>query len=218
MIKENLRTLNLKGKKLIALTKDVSIKEIKEAIDMGITDIGERYADEAMEKFKQLGKRVKWHFLGKIKSKEAEEIVRIFDTIYTIEDYKAAKAINNAAKKQEKIQKVMIRVNMAGNKHGVEPENVTNFYNKLTGLMHLDVIGLMAESGDELVFKKMKNLNSKLKLKYLSMGSSEDYESAIEQGSDIVIIGDAIFQKGVESSKDEIFNSIFGFFKKLFAT
>ncbi len=218
-IKENIQGLETGNAKVIALTKDVPAREIKEAMNAGITEIGERYLDEAKEKFRQLGKRVKWHFVGNIKLKEAKELVGIFDVIQTISTLKEAKAINWAAEGKEKIQKVMVRVNMSGDGYGVEPEDVISFYNELTGMRHLEIIGLMTESDPHnpvVGFKKLKNLNSKLKLRFLSMGTSKNYKDAIANGSNMVRIGDAIFNKGVESPLDELMSHFFGFFRKLF--
>ncbi|MFH1636864.1 MAG: YggS family pyridoxal phosphate-dependent enzyme [Candidatus Woesearchaeota archaeon] len=218
MIKENIKNLTLGDTKLVALTKDVSADEIREAMDAGIEIIGERYLNEASEKFKRLGKRVKWHFVGHIKLKEAKELVNIFDVIQTVDSLKAAKAINTAANRQEKIQKIMLRVNVAGDQYGVEPEDMVKFYNRLTGMMHLEVIGLMADADDNpmVCFRKMKNLNSKLKLKFLSMGTSKDYELAIKEGSNMVRLGDVIFGKGSESPVTELMNYFLGLFRRMF--
>lgn len=219
-ISKNLNNLKLgKEIKLIVVTKSVPVDQIMVAIKNDVTDIGENYVQEAEEKYKKIGKRVKWHFIGHLQSNKVKRAVAIFDVIQTVHNFKLAKKINNAAKDLEKIQKVMIQVNITHDKEGVEPEEVSELYEKMSKLKHIGVIGLMTIAEKEkpsISFKKMKNLNSKLKLKYLSMGMSNDYEEAIKCGANMVRIGSKIFGPRKDSILKEPITEISNLVNKIF--
>ncbi|RME54502.1 YggS family pyridoxal phosphate-dependent enzyme [Candidatus Woesearchaeota archaeon] len=219
-IRENLSKLELNNAKLVAVTKGVPAKTILESVSYGVTDIAENYVQEAEEKFKHIGRKVKWHFIGHLQRNKVSQAVRLFDVIQTVDSLRLAKKINRAAEHQEKIIKVMIQVNVSGDKHGVEPEHVRMFYNELTGLRHLEVIGLMCIADIEnprLSFKRMSNLNSKLKLPYLSMGMSNDYKTALEEGSNMVRLGTAIYGKRNKGFLEQIVGDIADFFREVFS-
>jgi len=219
-LKENIMNLDLKGAELVAVTKDVPIDLILESIKNGITDIGENYIQEAEEKYKKIGRKVKWHFIGHLQRNKVKQAVQLFDVIQSVDSYRLAKKINKEAERQEKIVKIMIQVNISGDKNGLEPENVIALYNALTGLRHLEVIGLMCLAEQEnprISFKKMKNLNSKLNLPCLSMGMSNDYSIALEEGSNMLRLGTAIYGYRNKGIIDEAVSEILNFFKNIFS-
>ncbi|MEA3378484.1 MAG: YggS family pyridoxal phosphate-dependent enzyme [Nanoarchaeota archaeon] len=216
-IKENLNKLEIDNAQLIAATKEVPIDLIKKAISYGVTDIGENYVQEAEEKFKQIGKKVRWHFIGHLQKNKVSKAVKIFDVIQSVDSYNLAKRIDAAAEKNEKIIKIMMQVNISGDKSGVEPEEVISLYKKLINLKNLEVIGLMCiaeKQKPEISFKKMRNLNSKMKLPFLSMGMSNDYKIAIENGSNMVRLGRLIFGKRASHLMEDTFEDILSTFKE----
>ena len=216
-IHEALLNLELGNARLVAVTKGVDLDRIRESVECGITDIGESYVQEAEEKQRALGKRVCWHLIGRLQSNKVSRAVRIFDVIQSVDSYKLAKSISREAAKLEKIQKIMVQVNISGDKNGVEPERALSLIRKISGLKHIELIGLMAIAGRDnpyVDFKKMRNLFSRTHLKELSMGMSSDYKAAVEAGATMVRIGSAIFGER-KSVIAESVSEIFGFMKDL---
>lgn len=221
-IKSNIHNLKINNARLIAVTKEIPVKDIKEAIQYGIKEIGENYIQEAEKKYKKIGPCVKWHFIGKLQKNKVNRAVRLFDVIQTIDSYKLAKKINKAAEANEKIMKVMIQVNITGDKSGVEPEDLISLYNAISYFKHIEIIGLMCianKKNPQISFKKMQNLNSKIKLPYLSMGMSNDYKIALESGSNMIRLGQAIFGKRtshlLEDTCEEILNKFSSTLEKI---
>ncbi len=215
-IHENIRNLDLKGAKLITVTKNTSPELISKAIQAGVTDLGENYVQEAIEKKRLIKDKAKWHMIGSLQSNKVKQAVSIFDVIQTIDSYKLARKIDKEAKKIEKIQQVMIQVNISGDKNGVEPENTLKLFKQASSLKNLEIIGLMAIASKDspyVDFKKMKNLFKKTNLKYLSMGMSSDYKIALDAGSNMVRLGTAVFGEGRRAKS----GNFLGFFKELFS-
>jgi len=181
---------------LIAVTKGVKEYRIKEAAKWGVKHIGESYVQEAEDKFPYIKRTVKWHMIGHLQRNKVKNAVRIFDVIQSVDSIKLAKKIDKEAGKQEKIIDILLQVNISGDKHGFEPEDVLKAVREVRGLKYINLTGLMAIGGienPELSFKKMHNLFRKSGLKHLSMGMSNDYELAVKHGANIVRIGTRIF-------------------------
>ena len=98
---------------LVAVTKNHDIQAMREAIDAGITDIGENRIQEAKEKFETLDRQVTWHLIGHLQTNKAKQAVKIFDLIHSIDSLHLAEAVNNAASGINKIQKILVQVNLA---------------------------------------------------------------------------------------------------------
>lgn len=202
---------------IVLATKTRTAEEISEAIDAGATDIGENYVQEAVGAYEKLGeraKKVKWHLIGPLQKNKINQALPIFDVIQTVGDYEIAKHIDKRVERAgKKIVPVYIEINIAGekSKYGVSPEYeaILGLIGKISkNLIHLKVEGLMtmgpeSKSPEDLrpYFRKAKELFEKLKLlklpnvemKVLSMGMSNSYEVAIEEGSNMVRIGTAVF-------------------------
>lgn len=212
-IKENLESMNKKIKKatekssrgfkdikLIAATKYADVEKIREIISCGVKCIGENRVQEADRKFQKL-KNVEKHMIGHLQSNKAKLAVRIFDCIQSIDSLKIAKEVNKRAFEINRIMPVFIEVNVSGEetKYGIVVEDVFDFYDKLLKLTNLKIEGLMTiapyieAEKTRTYFRKLKELNDKLKMKYLSMGMSNDYEIAIEEGSNMIRIGRLLF-------------------------
>lgn len=204
MIKENLGNMNIPSHvKLIAVTKTRTVEEINEAIRAGVNCIGENRVKEAEEKFNLLLK-VEKHMIGSLQTNKVKLAVELFDMIQSVDSLKLAKEIDKRCAAIHKVMPVLIEVNIGNekNKHGINPEDVKNFLLELSSLKHISVQGLMCVSPmlePEQVrpyFKKMKQLFDSIgNLKWLSMGMSNDYKIAIEEGSNMVRIGTLLFGK-----------------------
>ncbi len=196
---------------LMAVTKMVDPVYINEAIDAGITLIGENRVQEARSKFEKVKKGVSWHMIGPLQVNKVKYAVHIFDMIQSLESIKLANEIEKRASLLEKPMEVLIEVKTSfeETKHGVLPEDVIPFLKEISRYKYIKVKGLMTMApffeDPELArpyFKKTKELFDKIKkidlpnieMKILSMGMSGDFEIAIEEGSTLVRIGRAIFQ------------------------
>jgi hypothetical protein len=195
---------------LVAVTKTVEADRIEEAIVAGVNIIGESRVQEAKEKYEKVESRVIWHLVGHLQRNKAKDAVKIFDLIHSVDSAELAKEIDKQAKKIGKIQKILVEANVSGeeSKYGLNPEGVITFLQEVSGLPNIKVEGLMTmapfyENPEDCrpCFRKLKELVEEVKAKniknvemtYLSIGMSNDFEVAIEEGSNMVRIGRAIF-------------------------
>lgn len=193
---------------ILAATKSRSIEEIKSVISLGINILGENYLQEAKEKYAKLKGLVSFHLIGHLQTNKVKEAVEIFDMIQTVDSLKIAKEIN---KRTEKLMPVLIEVNIGyeKNKTGILPSDISEFLSSISTLKNLDVKGLMTMApvmklpeDYRRYFKKMKQIfeDSKAKnlqnirMDILSMGMSESYMVAIEEGSSMVRLGRILFE------------------------
>ncbi|MCM8762379.1 MAG: YggS family pyridoxal phosphate-dependent enzyme [Candidatus Omnitrophica bacterium] len=195
---------------VIAATKGRSVEEIKEAIDAGIKVIGENYVQEAEGKFKEIGRTVNWHLIGNLQTNKVKKALNIFDCIETVDSFGLAKEIDKYAGKKGIIFPVFIEINSGREpqKSGVFPEDTEKFIIELSELKNIKIEGLMTmgplvdnpedirhyfrltkELFDKIKEKKLPNV----KMEYLSMGMSDTYKVAIEEGANIIRIGSIIF-------------------------
>jgi len=185
--------------KLVAVTKTFPVNVINRAIDLGINSIGETKVQEAKKKFEQIGRKVEWHMVGHLQSNKAKDAVEIFDIIHSIDRMKIAKKVNDKCLELNKKMPILVEVNLTEDKFGVKPEETVEFVNEIKKLEGIKVEGLMTiapyvePEETRPYFKKLKELALKYNLKELSMGMSNDFEVAIEEGATMVRIGTAIF-------------------------
>ncbi len=209
-IAENIRNIKAFAKStlVIAVTKNVEIPQIIEAIEAGITDIGENRVQEAKEKFSEIKRRypdVKWHMIGHLQKNKVKAALSIFNVIQSVDLFELAEEIN---KRADRIIEVFIEVNTSHevSKYGVKPEEVLELTRSISKLEKIKVAGLMtmgprSDDSDKIrnCFIKLRELRDMLQcegfsgIKHLSMGMSDDFPLAIEEGSDIIRIGRAIF-------------------------
>jgi len=192
---------------LVAVTKDFDVPVIKEAIKLNIKNIGETKVQETIKKQKELGnlsKKVKWHMIGYLQSNKVNKVAKIFDFIHSIDRMKVAKKISNTCVRIKKEIPVLLQVNISGITHGIKPEKTVEFVNELRKLNGIQVRGLMTIAPyttkieeTRPFFRQLKELASKCYLKDLSMGMSNDFEVAIQEGATMVRIGTAIFGKRI---------------------
>lgn len=195
---------------LVAVTKTHPADIINEAIDAGATDIGENKAQEIMDKYDQV-KPVRWHMIGLLQTNKVKYIIDKVDMIHSVDSLKLAKEINKRAANHDKIMDVLVQVNSAQeeSKFGVTSEETGELIDAiLANCPNVKICGLMCiapfdENPDNVrkYFAELKKLyddykkieHDNLDFKYLSMGMSHDYKVAIEEGSNLVRVGTAIF-------------------------
>lgn len=201
--------------KLVAVTKFVDVARIESAIREGISIIGENRVQEAKEKrdTSHLIDKVEWHMVGHLQTNKVKDAVRIFDLIHSIDSLKLAEKLNEEGKKINKIVKGLIQVNTSGEdtKFGLKKEEINNVLKEIANMTNLTIEGLMTiapfTSDENLIrqcFRELRllseSIDNKFKnvtMKYLSMGMTNDFEIAIEEGANIIRIGTAIFGERV---------------------
>lgn len=196
---------------IIAVSKTVDAHKAKEAVESGLSNLGENRVQEFVNKYEQLNDmNIKWHMIGHLQKNKVKYIIDKAELIHSVESLDLANEINKRAKQSEIVSKVLIELNIGeeDSKFGINAENVYDFVRAFNQYDNILVTGLMtvapySENPEDVrwIFKKMKEiydniLKMKLKntdMKYLSMGMTNDFEIAIEEGSNIVRIGTAIF-------------------------
>ena len=194
--------------KIIAVSKTHPVEALQEAINSGITILGENKIQEAKSKFPQLVGDFEFHLIGHLQSNKSKEAVELFHLLHSIDKLNTAQKVDTEAKKINKIQKILVQVNTSNEatKNGVAPDKLLNLIEGIADLDNVQLCGLMTMApftSDEMIVRdcfKLTNellhtVNDKLNmnLKELSMGMSSDYLIAIEEGSTMVRIGTAIF-------------------------
>lgn len=218
-IKENIENLRFRIKnsalkagrnpgeiKLVAVTKYVEAEQIEEAISAGIKITAENRLQEALEKFEKIKpeilNKVEKHFIGTLQRNKIKAIVKNFDAIQSVDSVKIAQEIDEECRKINRTIPIFVEVNIGKEetKHGIMPEETLDFCNKIMKFTNIKLVGLMciapysenAEDSRE-YFRQMKEIQKKVGVKHLSMGMSNDFEIAIEEGSNMVRIGRGIF-------------------------
>jgi pyridoxal phosphate enzyme (YggS family) len=198
------------GVELVAAAKTRKPAEVLEAVEAGIKIIGENYVQEAEEAYTVVGSRVRWHFIGHLQSNKVKKAVRIFDMIETVDSLKIATEIDRHCSLTGKVMLVLIEINSGREeqKSGVLPEDAERLVRDVSSLRNIKVEGLMTMGprfGDpedsrpyfaetRKVFENIKVLNlANADMKYLSMGMTNSYRVALEEGANIVRIGSKIF-------------------------
>lgn len=192
--------------KVIAVTKYVSIERAKEALEAGVTHLGENREEGILAKWEALEDKPTWHFIGSLQSRKVKSIIDKVDFIHSLDRLSLAKEINKRASRVMKCF-VQVKTSEEESKHGLDPSKVVPFVQQLKAYPNIEVVGLMTMApltNDENVlrgcFKEVKKLQievQQLGLDYapceeLSMGMSNDYAIAIEEGATMVRIGTAL--------------------------
>ncbi len=198
------------GVQLVAAAKTRKPEEILEAIEAGIKIVGENYVQEAERAYEVVGNKAKWHFIGHLQKNKVKKAVKIFDMIETVDSFELAKEIDKRCAQIGKVMSVLIEVNIGREeqKSGVLPENTEQLARDISTLPNIRLMGLMTMgplSPDpedsrpyfvamQRLFEEMKKLDlPNTEMKYLSMGMTNSYQIAPEEGANIVRIGTKIF-------------------------
>ncbi|MBM7571747.1 YggS family pyridoxal phosphate-dependent enzyme [Aquibacillus albus] len=188
---------------VIAVTKYVTIERAKEAIEAGVTNLGENRLEGFKEKYHALDSLATWHFIGSLQSRKVKELISEVDFIHSLDRLSLAKEIN---KRADEPVSCFVQINVSGeeSKHGIHPDKVHTFIEELSKYENIKVVGLMTMApfiNDEAVirstFKDLRLLRDEIRDKqfahapcpYLSMGMSNDYSIAIEEGATHIRIG-----------------------------
>jgi len=212
-IKENVERLLEElpaGVTLVAAAKTRAAGQILEAIDAGIRIVGENYVQEAQAAFAVIGNRAKWHMIGHLQRNKVKQAVEIFDAIETVDSLRLASEIDRRCARIGRTMSVLIEINSGreSQKAGVLPEDAEDLLRGLASFERVKVEGLMTmgpQSGDpenarpyfketKRLFDEMKILKlANVKMRHLSMGMSNSYRVAIEEGADMIRVGTGIF-------------------------
>jgi pyridoxal phosphate enzyme (YggS family) len=215
-IKQKIREVCLKTGRnpedvtIVAVTKTVPVERIIEVVKAGIYDIGENKVQELLEKRKSID-NVRWHFVGHLQTNKVKYIVDFVHLIHSVDSFKLALEIDKRAKKINRVVDVLIEVNTSGEltKYGVKPEEALNLVRQISeNCEYVRVKGLMTVAAylpnpEDVrpMFRTLRELRDEIskfnlrnvEMRHLSMGMSNDYEVAVEEGATIVRIGTAIF-------------------------
>jgi len=214
MIKENVAEILAElppGVELVAAAKTRAPEEVLEAVHAGAGVIGENYVQEARRAYEVVGRKAKWHFIGTLQKHNVRRgMLEMFDMIESVHSLEIAKEIDKRCAQIGKIMPILIEINSGKEeqKSGVFPEDVEQLIRKISSLKNVKVMGLMTMGprfGDpedsrpyfvatRKIFGRVKRLNlPNVEMRYLSMGMTNAYKIAIEEGANIVRIGTKIF-------------------------
>lgn len=200
--------------RLVAVSKTKPVSLILEAIDAGVTEIGENQLQEAKAKYDHIDRPVKWHFVGHLQRNKVKAALRFFDLIHSVDSLRLLNEINRRSAGLNCQTDVLVQVNTSGesSKYGVQPEQVLSLIESALDYRHVRIKGLMTigpfAPNVEAVrpsFALLRRLQEQVKsqqfdgvdMAYLSMGMSHDFEVAVEEGANVIRIGAAIFGKRV---------------------
>ncbi|MBO8129356.1 MAG: YggS family pyridoxal phosphate-dependent enzyme [Peptococcaceae bacterium] len=199
---------------LIAVTKTVDTEAIWNIYKLGIRDVGENRVQEFRAKYAKVPAALRWHFIGHLQRNKVKHLVGRIFLLHSLDRMSLAEEISRRAMKQQAVVRSLVQVNVSGEttKSGLAPDEVPSFCKEVAGLPGLQVEGLMTiapygpSEQARPVFRELKELARKVDdeagvtMRYLSMGMSNDFEVAVEEGANILRIGTAIF--GPRKSKE----------------
>ena len=195
---------------LIAVSKTVDADRIREAIDAGVSALGENRVQEAKAKVATLGRPVPWHLIGHLQTNKVKDALELFDVIHSVDRHDVAREIERRAAGAGRPVDVLLEVNVANepSKSGVAPDDVASALDAIAAMAHVKVRGLMAippvvERAEDSrpAFKTLAALAQRHALGELSMGMSGDFEVAVEEGATMVRVGTAIFGARPEAAR-----------------
>jgi len=192
---------------LIAVSKTRSVEEIIEAYNQGQKKFGENRVHEIVEKYNNLPKDIEWHMIGHLQKNKVKHISKFISLIHSLDRLSLAKEIDKNARKENRSIDCLIQIKISNDesKYGLNPEQLDSFYTDLKEFENINTVGLMAMAtytkdqsliADEFkkmekLFKEMKTIDSNFKI--LSIGMSDDYQLAINNGSNMIRVGSKIF-------------------------
>jgi len=198
------------GIRLMAVSKTVEPERIQRALDAGITLLGENYVQEAREKIPAVGRGAEWHMIGHLQTNKAKYVVHLFDWIHSVDRLELAQELDKRACQHNRRLNVLVEVNVSGeaSKNGIEPSGVPELVRRISALPHLTIRGLMTmppysdnPENSRPYFQALRGLRDEIhaaaipnvRMDELSMGMTDDFEVAVEEGATIIRVGRAIF-------------------------
>jgi pyridoxal phosphate enzyme (YggS family) len=196
--------------RLVAVSKTVGPQRVRQAIEAGAKILGENYVQEAQKKIEVLGHEVAWHFIGHLQTNKAKAAAGLFDCIHSVDSANLAQELGRRAKLRGKVLPVLLQVNMGGEttKFGAQEKETFLLAEKLAVTEGIEVKGLMTlppffedPEASRPYFMELRKLGERLaeqkipgiSMEELSMGMSNDFEVAVEEGATLVRVGTAIF-------------------------
>jgi pyridoxal phosphate enzyme (YggS family) len=198
------------GVELVAAAKTRQPEEILEAVEAGVKIVGENYVQEAEKVYQAVGNKAEWHFIGYLQKNKVKKAVRMFDMIETVDSVEIAEEIDKRCRQIGKVMPVLVEINSGREKQksGVLPEDAEQLVKEISGLQNMKVMGLMTMGPrfgnpedsrhyfveTRKIYEKLKKLDlPNIEMRYLSMGMTNSYQIAIEEGANTVRIGAKIF-------------------------
>jgi len=195
---------------LVCVTKEAGPAEMEEVLRLGITDLGENRVQELAGKYIAIGDRAIWHLVGHLQTNKAKDAVSMASLIHSVDSVRLAEEIDKHAGRIGKIQDILLQVNTSGEKakFGVSPDEAIDIFKKISTYQNINIKGLMTiapesknPEGSRPYFRRLRELRDELNtlhptpytVRILSMGMTDDFEIAIEEGSNMVRIGRGIF-------------------------
>jgi len=197
---------------LISVSKTQSIETIKEAVQLGMINLGENKVQEIMDKYDHFNSDIKWHMIGHLQTNKVKYIIDKVALIHSVDSLKLANQINKEASKHNMIMPILIQLNIAkeDSKFGIDESEVYNMIQTIAKLSHIKIEGLMTvapyvvdSEENRPIFRKMKDISvdiaaqniDNVSMRILSMGMSGDFDVAIEEGATMIRVGTGIFGK-----------------------
>jgi len=213
MIKQNVDQILSElpdGVQLVAAVKARTPGEILEAVESGVKILGENYVQEAERAYEVVGNKAEWHFIGHLQKNKVKKAVKLFDMIETVDSLELAREIDKRCAQIGKVMPVLIEINSGREeqKSGVLPEKTEQLVREISGLNNIRVMGLMTMGPrfgnpedsrpyfveTKKIFERIKKLNlPNIQMRYLSMGMTNSYKIALDEGANMVRIGSKIF-------------------------
>jgi hypothetical protein len=201
---------------LVAVSKTRSVELVKMVYHLGVTDFGENRVQEALPKIAEFHPQgMRWHMIGHLQSNKANKVADCFDYVHSVDSLHLAQTLDHHAAGRPALLPILLQVNISGeaSKEGMTPDEIPALARQIATLAHLEIQGLMTiapqvHDPEEVrpVFRALRHLRDQLRVDlpqhswhHLSMGMTDDYRVAIEEGATIVRIGRAIFGTRVES-------------------
>ena len=198
------------GVELVAAAKGRSPEEVVEAVGAGVKIVGENYVQEAERAYRVVGSKVKWHFIGRLQKNKVKKAVKLFDVIETVDSVELAGEIDKRCEQIGKVMPVLVEINSGEEeqKSGVLPRDAERLIRELSSLKNIRVTGLMTmgprfgnPEDSRHYFIKTREIFDKIKalrlpdveMRYLSMGMTNSYRVAVEEGANMVRLGTSLF-------------------------
>lgn len=199
-----------RGVELVAAAKGKSPQEVLEAVESGVKIVGENYVQEAERAYEVVGDKAKWHFIGRLQKNKVKKAVKLFDVIETVDSVELAGEIDKRCGQIGRVMPVLVEINSGEEeqKAGVFPRDAERLIRELSSLKNIRVMGLMTmgprfgnPEDSRPYFVKTRKVFDKIKalrlpgveMRYLSMGMTNSYRVALEEGANIVRIGTRLF-------------------------
>lgn len=201
---------NLDDILLLGVTKTIDIERINELLNLGVKNLGENKVQELISKYDIIGDNADWHLIGHLQRNKVKYIIDKVKLIHSVDSFELAEEINKRALKNNKAMDILVEINIGAeeSKNGIKPEDTEKFIDKISEFEYINVCGLMTVApyvenpqNNRRCFEQMHNLfvdihdknKDNINMKFLSMGMTNDYSVAIEQGANIIRIGTGIF-------------------------